>query len=200
MDLSADDNILVIDAATPRVQVLHLLGGKLQKYASGTGKVAELISDLVEEVQCDIEDLNDVIFCCGPGSAIGIRSSMVSVKTWQIFLNTNLNIYEYDSLSMSLLLNPKVSCVYTYGVGEELLCKRRNSETIDKVLFKDVLPKQTVHFLDTRLSRQERYKNFTPVVYDIAKLNIHKFLPICRRFDGLLKSYTDVTFQKWSGQ
>ena len=85
--LTEHPTLLLIDAASTRVQVglwhQDLVSWQIDEAEAGTA-VFSCTEKLLAERNLTIADLNAYIFCEGPGSVLGIRTSAVALRTWRV--------------------------------------------------------------------------------------------------------------------
>jgi tRNA threonylcarbamoyladenosine biosynthesis protein TsaB len=77
---------LVLDASCPTTRVALFQNGKLRtQIDSKENAVESLLSGLRQLIQAEnigIRDIKGFIYCIGPGSILGIRLSIIAIKTW----------------------------------------------------------------------------------------------------------------------
>ena len=97
---------LVMDASCPRTQVALLRDGILLQSAHKETPAMESLLKLVQELTATsgipLRDIQNYIYCAGPGSILGIRLSIMAIKTWASLYNIPSNsIFHFYSLSMA---------------------------------------------------------------------------------------------------
>jgi hypothetical protein len=192
---------LLIDSATPTTQVVMVEGKTVLGSEIYSGNAADGITvalgKLFLKMRCTFDNFDGMIYCGGPGSALGLRTALVSINTWVIFGNRGYKLLTYDALAMGICLNQGARMICTYGSGDNLIVKARDNgairiSTIDGLGFSD-----DILFLDTRRMRCEKYQKFPPANYDISTANFD-ILSICEIANGELKNYGDGNHKKWS--
>jgi hypothetical protein len=138
-----------------------------------------------------------MIYCSGPGSALGLRAVSISLKTLTIFGKKTFELFEYDSLNMGLSLNPDFGSIYTYATNGNLLLRVRGEEN-NIIPASDDIPRDKSIFLDTRHVRNVKYVDFVAANYDIGSANFD-ILSICQPASGDLRNYGNDTYKKWNG-
>jgi tRNA threonylcarbamoyladenosine biosynthesis protein TsaB len=90
--------LLLIDAASACIQagVLGAAGG--DRWASATEEAGIGIFRCVEALQFDLAEAGAFIFCDGPGSILGIRSTAMALRTWNVLKARP--VYRYCSLEL----------------------------------------------------------------------------------------------------
>jgi hypothetical protein len=192
---------LLIDSATPLIQVAVIEDGNITAAKSSLGNAIDLVPAFVQVLQSGtgliFDNFDGMIYCSGPGSALGLRIALVSIKTWRIFSEQSFELMEYNSLDMSLCLNPEIKSICTHGVGDDLIVKTRGNSDIKVLVEGEVDFGNDVLFLDTRRVRSDKYKNFGAANYTIGDID-GGILSICKISDGELKNYGDSsTYKKW---
>ncbi len=75
--------LLVIDAASRRVQVgLFPAVGK-SAWIAHEAEAGVAVFRAIEELGVDLDSIRAFVFCEGPGSTLGIRTSAMAIRTWQ---------------------------------------------------------------------------------------------------------------------
>ncbi|MDR1232663.1 MAG: hypothetical protein LBJ75_00125 [Puniceicoccales bacterium] len=196
------NSYLLIDSATPTTQVIIVDDKTVLASEVSQGNAVDVITialgELLLKTHRVLDDFDGIIYCGGPGSALGLRIALASINTWMIFGKRNFKLMMYDALDMGICLNRDAEMICTYGLEDNLIVKTRNSRaikisTIDGIDFND-----DILFLDTRRVRCEKYQKFLPANYDISTANFD-ILSLCEVANGELKNYGDGNYEKWSG-
>jgi hypothetical protein len=196
---------ILVDGATPSVQALVIANGSTVAHRCASGNAAESIAELAKSAldECAIElgALDGMAYCSGPGSAIGLRAALLSLKIWQMFSGANPTLLEYGSLDMCLRLNPNADCVCTHGSDGGIILRTKfdqctmaakNLVELEAQQFKNIV------FLDTRRIRDRQYGEIHAANYTIASANFN-VLSLCRGATGELENYVCHSFKKWTG-
>lgn len=97
--LTAHAPLLVIDAASSRVQVGWLEAGDgAGRWASSEEESGIAVFGGIERLRVDVAAAGGFVFCDGPGSILGIRTVAMALRTW-----TTLKprpIFAYGSLAL----------------------------------------------------------------------------------------------------
>jgi tRNA A37 threonylcarbamoyladenosine modification protein TsaB len=191
---------LLVDCATPLIQVAIVEGGRIVLAKALAGNAADLISpllrNLLRESDHSFEDFDGMIHCGGPGSVLGLRVAVISIKTWMIFSQKTFELLAYNTLDMCLQLNPQFDCVCTSGVGENLIAKAKEDKSIKITNLKNISMGKSVAFLCTRRDSSKDCKDFIAADYNIAGARFN-ILSICKVSTGELENYGSSTYQKW---
>ncbi|MDR1413736.1 MAG: hypothetical protein LBI56_02235 [Puniceicoccales bacterium] len=191
---------LLLDCATSLVQAILLKGKKVAMAKTSIGNATDLIFPLVRsllvESECSFEDLSGMIYCSGPGSALGLRGALISMKTWMIFSRKIFELLEYNALDMCLGLNPAIGCVFTNGYGENLIAKFRMEENMKIITHADATATTDAAFLNTRRTPPANCQGFAPADYCIANAKFD-IMSICETSSGELENYGSNSYKKW---
>jgi tRNA threonylcarbamoyladenosine biosynthesis protein TsaB len=76
--------LLLIDAASARIQVGLLGKGPPARWSSRTDEAGVGIFECLDELEADIDSLGAFAFCEGPGSILGIRTSAMALRMWNV--------------------------------------------------------------------------------------------------------------------
>ncbi|MDR2776965.1 MAG: hypothetical protein LBB17_02890 [Puniceicoccales bacterium] len=193
---------LLIDSATPMTQVVILDDKTVLASKTFLGNAADGITvalgELLLKTNHVLDDFDGIVYCSGPGSALGLRIALASINTWVIFGNRNYKLLTYDALSMGICLNQGARMICTHGLGDNLIVKTRDGGTVRVSTIDELDFSNDILFLDTRHMRCEKYQKFLPANYDISTANFN-ILSICEIANGELKNYGDGNYRKWSG-
>jgi tRNA threonylcarbamoyladenosine biosynthesis protein TsaB len=74
--------LLLIDAASTRIQVGALEMDRPARWASSADEAGAGIFECIEAVAVDIASIRAFAFCEGPGSILGIRTSAMAIRVW----------------------------------------------------------------------------------------------------------------------
>jgi tRNA threonylcarbamoyladenosine biosynthesis protein TsaB len=101
--LAKHDRLLVLDAASTRVQVgfLRVDGPAAWRSAddeAGTALFAGTAA-VLKEAKLQIADIGAFVFCQGPGSMLGTRTVAMALRTWQVL--GPRPAYAYQSLAIA---------------------------------------------------------------------------------------------------
>ncbi|MDR1432720.1 MAG: hypothetical protein LBI61_00015 [Puniceicoccales bacterium] len=187
-----------MDAATPLIQVVAICDGTILCARSCVGNAATAISPLVSELLAAtgyaFGDFAAMAFCSGPGSALGLRAALISIKTWLIFGKNPCQLLEYCSLDMCLGLNQNADCACAHGVGDSLIAKPRGSGVEVLSAGEGALHGAAV-FLETRRTAGKD-SGYAVANYAIGGANFDP-LSICRPSNGELGDYGSIAYRKW---
>lgn len=90
--------LLLLDAASGVVQVGLLGAAGGDRWASSTEEAGIGIFRGLESLQFDPADVRAFAFCDGPGSILGIRSTAMALRTWNVLQPRP--VYRYCSLEL----------------------------------------------------------------------------------------------------
>ena len=105
--LSPNSTYLLLDAATPTTQVGLLHEGAFTAFSStDEAPLASLFTQaqsLMKEHNLGLESLSGLIYCQGPGSILGVRLTLMAIRTWKR-THPHLQCYTYNSLALGSAL------------------------------------------------------------------------------------------------
>jgi len=112
--LAEHPTLLLIDAASTRVQVgLWHKGSEswqIEEAEAGTA-VFSCTEKLLTASNLTIANLNAYVFCEGPGSVLGIRTSAVALRTWGVLNPASSYAYQSLTLAAHALAKPEVNVI-----------------------------------------------------------------------------------------
>lgn len=99
--VAAHQTLLLLDAASSRIQV-GLLRSNGNSWAEMHGDAIEAVFSttrlVLERAHLGISDVRGFAYCEGPGSMLGVRTTVVALRTW--LLLASRPAYAYDSLML----------------------------------------------------------------------------------------------------
>lgn len=98
------DRYLIIDTSTPNFQCGFVnYEGIISDVIHGEGDVIELLPNMAQNllVNESFESLTGIIYCYGPGSALGLRACLMAINVWVRFCTKKLKLFRYSSLEMA---------------------------------------------------------------------------------------------------
>ena len=94
--------ILLIDSASTCVQVAVLRQDAEPSWSKRVGEAGEqvfaAVTELLERANLSLESVDAFVFCDGPGSVLGIRTTAVALRTWRVLRERPA--YAYCSLTV----------------------------------------------------------------------------------------------------
>jgi len=99
--LSSFSGVLVIDAASSRIQVGWYGEGSRPVWKSSVEDSGEAIFHCLEGLQINVRGIGAVVFCEGPGSLLGVRTVATLIRTWQLL--SQMQIFSFRSLELVAL-------------------------------------------------------------------------------------------------
>ena len=76
--------LLLIDAASTRIQVGLFSGNKDTRWLVSDDEAGVAIFQGIARLGADFTDIRGFAYCEGPGSILGIRTSAMAIRTWQM--------------------------------------------------------------------------------------------------------------------
>jgi len=112
--LAEHPTLLLIDAASTRVQVglwhQGRMSWQIEEAEAGTAVFA-CTEKLLAERNLTVSNLNAYVFCEGPGSVLGIRTSAVALRTWRVIKPAPAYAYQSLTLAATALARPEVNVI-----------------------------------------------------------------------------------------
>ncbi len=96
--LNESPPLLLVDAASERIQAGLLGADGSARWASMTEEAGVGVFECLDELGVDIDSVGAFAFCEGPGSILGIRTSAMAVRMWNVLRARPT--YRYFSLAL----------------------------------------------------------------------------------------------------
>lgn len=96
--LAAHAPLLLIDAASSRVQTAWLAGAAESHWQTSDEEAGVAIFRAIEALGCDIAAANAFVFCAGPGSILGVRTAAMALRAWNVVRARPM--FAYSSLAV----------------------------------------------------------------------------------------------------
>lgn len=96
--LNAEHPLLLVDAASERIQAGVLEADGTSRWASMSEEAGTGVFECLDELGVEIDSLGAFAFCEGPGSILGIRTSAMALRMWNVLRPRPT--YGYYSLAM----------------------------------------------------------------------------------------------------
>jgi|UniRef100_UPI00404A674D tRNA threonylcarbamoyladenosine biosynthesis protein TsaB len=96
--LEKHQSLLLLDASSSRIQVVHLNLGAEPLWAQSQEEAGRGLFTCLTSLKVDIANIPAFVFCEGPGSILGIRSTATVLRTWQVLKSRP--IYSFGSLNL----------------------------------------------------------------------------------------------------
>jgi tRNA threonylcarbamoyladenosine biosynthesis protein TsaB len=82
--LAESSPLLLIDAASATIQVGRLAAAETAQWSARTDEAGVGLFECLDELDVDIDSIRAFAFCEGPGSVLGIRTSAMALRTWNV--------------------------------------------------------------------------------------------------------------------
>ncbi len=93
--------LLVLDAASARIQVGVLEAGGKGRWESSEEEAGVGVFSCIEKLGVDLDAVRSFAFCSGPGSILGIRTVAMALRAWAAVWEGDVRlIYGYGSLAL----------------------------------------------------------------------------------------------------
>jgi len=96
--LAANAPVLLIDAASARVQVALLAGDGTGDWATSTDEAGIGVFRGLEELRAQPAAVGAFVFCDGPGSILGVRTVAMAIRAWTLLAPRP--VFAYHSLAL----------------------------------------------------------------------------------------------------
>jgi tRNA threonylcarbamoyladenosine biosynthesis protein TsaB len=149
--------VLVIDAASMRVQVGIFNADGTARWATQTDEAGIAIFRCVEQLAVEISTVKAFVFCEGPGSTLGIRTAAMAIRTWQTLLPRTCFAYSSLALVAHALAQPEITVIAD---------ARRDSWHSQKAA--EALRRVTTAELTGPLVTPEHFRHWTPLPDGVA--------------------------------
>mgnify|MGYP003625116028 CR=1 FL=1 len=196
--LDTHATLLLLDAASSRIQVGLLSRHHETRWASADTEAGTGIFACVEQLAINPTSVSATIFCSGPGSILGIRTSAMAIRTWNML--SPRATYSYHSLKIvaAALQEPETSIIA--DARRERWHVQTHGEPIRQV---------DASALSGRVLIPERFRHWSALPEDTATTpyNIAELLP--KAADAPLFQptenpdayiHTEPTYKKWEPQ
>jgi len=109
--LDTHTSLLLLDAASNRIQVGLLSCQHEARWASADTDAGTGIFACMDQLGINPTSVPAIIFCAGPGSILGIRTSAMAIRTWNVL--SARATYSYHSLELvaAALQEPDASII-----------------------------------------------------------------------------------------
>jgi tRNA threonylcarbamoyladenosine biosynthesis protein TsaB len=109
--LTAHGSLLLIDAASARVQVGLLATGQPARWAASDDEAGMGIFRGIEQLGVQPADAGAFVFCDGPGSVLGIRSAAMAMRAWCVLKLRAVFAYHSLALVAQALGRPEATVI-----------------------------------------------------------------------------------------
>ncbi len=196
--LDTHSSLLLLDAASSRIQVGLLSRRHEARWATADTEAGTGIFACIEELAINPTSISATIFCAGPGSILGIRTSAMAIRTWNVL--SPQATYSYRSLELvaAALQEPETSIIA--DARRERWHVQIHGEPIRQV---------ESSALSGRVLIPERFRHWSALPEDTATTpyNIAELLPLAANAplfeltenpDAYL--HTEPSYKKWEPQ
>lgn len=104
-------SLLLMDAASERIQTGLFGPGPGQRWASRSADAGVGLFECLDELDIDIDAVGAFAFCEGPGSILGIRSSAMALRMWNVLKARPMFAYFGLAVVASAVGRPDVSFI-----------------------------------------------------------------------------------------
>ncbi len=122
---------LLIDSASPRIQVALLARDEAPRSASTEGEAGMGIFSAVASLGLELSTLRAFVYCEGPGSVLGIRTAAMALRTWSIL--EPRPIFSYQSLALLAAAEQRPEVTYIADARRQAWHAFRAGGTLQRV-------------------------------------------------------------------
>jgi len=120
--LDSHSSLLLLDAASSRIQVGLLSRQHEARWASADTEAGTGIFSCIDQLGIKPTSVSAVTFCAGPGSILGIRTSAMAIRTWNVL--SPRATYSYHSLELvAAALQNSEACIIADARRERWHCQ-----------------------------------------------------------------------------
>lgn len=197
------NKFLLIDAATPKVfaAIFDCECGVISlEYGSGhvVDSLFAVIDSILTKNNCKLSDFSGIIFCGGPGSTLGVRTSLMFIRTITALINKDFTVYRYSTFDLAFAENPEAENIVLSYANGKVLVKSRLTGVVKIVEKNEAESLNNDVFLQTKRIQDDIT---LPVAkYDFIKFN-ENILDLSQKVqqaDQINVDDGDSTFVKWN--
>ena len=177
--------LLLLDAASSRVEVGWLAGESDWRWASSDDEAGVAVFRCIEALRCDLSSASGFVFCDGPGSILGIRTTAMAIRTWNVLRPRP--VFNYASLAVvahaagdpntGVIADARRDSWHHFQIGQGL---RR-------------IPSSALH---GELVTPDYFRNWSPLPGNVRRVpySLAELWPPIRDFDLLLETNAPDAF------
>lgn len=109
--LAAHAPLLLLDAASVRVQVGWLEGAGRDRWAAADGEAGLALFQNLAAVGVRPSNAGAYLFCDGPGSVLGIRTAAMAIRAWNVLQPRPVFAYHSLSVVAAALARPELTVI-----------------------------------------------------------------------------------------
>lgn len=91
-------SLLLLDAASQLIQVGLFDGDSQPRWATSSEEAGRGLFGCIEELSPELDKIAAFVFCEGPGSILGIRTTATAIRIWNVLHDRP--VYSYGSLNL----------------------------------------------------------------------------------------------------
>ncbi|MSU25492.1 MAG: peptidase M22 [Opitutus sp.] len=157
--LAAHAPLLLIDAASARVQVGWLTGEGAARWENSDATAGIGIFRGVESLGINVRDAGAFLFCEGPGSVLGIRTSAMALRTWCVIAPRP--VFAYGSLALT---------AHALGRGDTTVIADARRDSWHCFQLGGVLRRVPTAELAGELALPENFRHWSPLPAGVARV------------------------------
>lgn len=190
LEFEANGHWIALDASCPSIQVALFKDSTLldliKTEANAMDALLTSVQQLINTHQLQINDIQSFGYCVGPGSILGIRLSIMAIKTWcSIHKIPNHSIFTFESLDLAGLEIANQSG----NSGEFVVLSEWKKNHWNTLAFKDGIRKGPIEVWDQSKVESYPFNRHLLAQRKIWTQTIRDLIPACYSLQ-LLESST----------
>lgn len=109
--LDARAPLLLLDAASTRIQVGWLAAGQPARWETASAEAGVGLFECVQRLQIRTADAGAFLFCDGPGSILGVRTAAMALRAWLVLKPRPVFAYRSLELVAHALGRPELTII-----------------------------------------------------------------------------------------
>lgn len=126
--LAAQGTLLVLDAASSRIQVGILASESPARWAHSDREAGIGVFVALEQLGAVVENVGAFVYCEGPGSILGVRTTAMAIRTWNVlrrrpvygYLSLGLVAHDLGRADATIIADARRDTWHCYQLGEGL--------------------------------------------------------------------------------
>lgn len=109
--LAAHARLLVLDAASSRVQIGWLDRGQPARWFASEAEAGVAVFEGVKSLGRSPEEADALVFCEGPGSVLGVRTTAMAIRTWTTLRPRPVFTFQSLAVVAHVLRRPELTLI-----------------------------------------------------------------------------------------
>lgn len=150
--LGAHSPLLLLDAASARVQVGWLVAGQPDRWETAVAEAGVGLFECVQRLGIRTADAGAFLFCDGPGSILGVRTAAMALRTWLVLKPRP--VFAYRSLEL---------VAHALGRSELTIIADARRDSWHTARMDQPVRREPTAALSGELVMPEGFRNWTPL-------------------------------------